>query len=421
MIKKTMNTALRINKTRLQERMDEIAQIGRTDKGGVTRVTLTDEDKEARNLLIQWFAESDCEIHVDPIGNVFAVYPGEDRSLAPVLTGSHNDSQPLGGRFDGILGIMAGLEVVTTLHENKVKLQRDFVVVNWTNEEGSRFTPGCTGSGVWAGKLDLEEMYALQDREGRSLGDELERIGFKGTSTYHPMPLHAAFELHVEQGPILERNETTIGIPEGIVCLRWYDIDIIGEPNHVGPTPMNARKDALYLFALMNQQVHDIASSKEALVASIGEVQATPNARNVIAGHVHFTVDLRCWDESLADVTCGEIEAKFNEIAEEHGCQVNIKRTWYESRAIFNRELVDVIKEASNELDFSHLEMVSGASHDMIFVNQVAPGAMIFVPSMRGESHSEFEETSWEDCAAGTDVLLKCVMKTANDDVAVEY
>lgn len=412
---------LQINQQRIQQRMEEIALIGGTENGGVTRLTLTDEDKEARELLIGWFEEAGCEIHVDPIGNVFAVYPGENRSLAPVLTGSHNDSQPFGGRFDGILGVIGGLEVVTTLNENKITLQRDFVVVNWTNEEGSRFTPGCTGSGVWAGKLDLEEMYGLNDKDGKLLGDELERIGFKGTSAYRPYPLHAAFELHVEQGPVLDQKKIPIGIPEGIVCLRWYDIEIIGAANHAGSTPMKARQDAVYLFSLMCQQVHDLALDKESMVATVGEVIVTPNSRNVISGRVHFTVDLRCWNEELANSTCAEMEAAFQRIAEENGSQVIIKNTWYEQRAEFNRGLVGVIKDVTEELELDYLEMVSGASHDMIFVNQVAPGAMIFVPSLRGESHSETEETTWADCAAGTDVLLRCVIKTANDGPDVTY
>jgi N-carbamoyl-L-amino-acid hydrolase len=374
---------------------------------------LTDEDKQGREQLINWFREEKCEIYIDAIGNIFAVYAGKDRDLTPVLTGSHNDTQPHGGKFDGTLGVIAGLEVLSTLRENNIELERDVIVANWTNEEGTRFTLGCIGFGVWAGKLDLEEMYLLTDKNGNKLGEELDRIGFKGDSVYPRLPLHAAYELHVEQGPVRDNLDISIGIPEGIVSSRWYDVDIYGEANHAGSTPMPGRKDALHTFSLMNLKIRDIALSAGEMVATVGEIKVGPNSRNVIPGNVHFTIDVRGWNVAKIDKACTDIESATHEIALATECSVNIKRTWQERRADFDSTLLGVIEECAQELNLNYIHMYSGASHDMIYINQVAPGAMIFVPSIGGRSHSEIENTFYSDCAAGADVLLHCIMRSA--------
>lgn len=409
-----MDTTIRVNRERLQQRLEEISQFGKTPGGGVTRVALTEEDRQGRNQLIDWLRQEECEVRIDLIGNIFATYPGTDRDLPPVLTGSHNDTQPGGGRFDGTLGVIAGLEVVSTLRENRIRPKRDIIVANWTNEEGSRFTPGCTGSGVWAGKLHVEEMYLLQDQHGKLLGEELTAIGFKGEATGPSLPIHAAYELHVEQGPVLDQRKITIGIPEGIVSPRWYDVEIEGEANHAGSTPMEGRRDALHAFSRIHQQIREIALGVDNLVATIGEVNVSPNSRNVIPAHVHFTIDIRGWNVADADRVCDTIEKSINTIATQEGCTAQIRRTWREDRADFNPDLLDIIAESAEKLGFSSMRMYSGASHDMIYINQVAPGAMIFVPSIGGKSHSEIEMTSYEDCAAGTDVLLHCILHSAN-------
>jgi N-carbamoyl-L-amino-acid hydrolase len=395
--------------------MEIISGFGATGNGGVTRLTLSDADKAAREQLIRWFAGQGCEVHVDRIGNVFSVLPGKNRRLAPVLTGSHGDSQPQGGRFDGMLGVVAGLEAVHALKEVGVQLERDLVVADWTNEEGSRFTPGCTGSGVWAGKLDLEAMYALKDIEGRTLGEELERIGFMGNSSYFPRPVHAAFEFHIEQGPVLEEKGITIGVPQGIVCLRWYDVRVKGVPNHAGPTPMNSRADAVHAFALMAARIFEIARESGQVVATVGEVHVTPNSRNVIAGEVSFTIDVRGWDERQTDDVCRRIEQALSQSALEARCSVEPKLTWEVPRAPFDPRLMGLVHDTARTLGYTTLDMVSGASHDMIYISQVAPGAMIFVPSIGGRSHAEVETTSWEDCAAGANVLLNCMMIAGNE------
>ena len=410
-----MQQVIRVNRERLQQRLKDIAEFGKTSGGGVTRIALTDEDKKGREQLVQWFLEEHCEIYIDSVGNIFAVYPGKNRALAPVLTGSHNDTQPNGGRFDGTLGVIAGLEVVSTLRDNNILLERDVIVVNWTNEEGTRFTPGCTGSGVWTGKLDVEAMNLLKDKEGKTFGEELERIGFKGDANFPTLPLHAAFELHVEQGPVLDQQKVTIGIPEGIVSPRWYDVELCGEANHAGSTPMQGRKDALHTFCLMNQGIRDKVLQAEKMVATVGEITVTPNSRNVIPANVHFTIDIRGWDVEKTDAVCSEIESMLEVIALDAGCSVNIQRTWEEKRADFDPKLLKIIETSAKKLDLSYMHMYSGASHDMIYVNQVAPGAMIFVPSIGGKSHSEIEDTSLADCAAGADVLLHCIMTSGNE------
>ena len=409
-----MNT-VRIDKARLQNRMEAISAFGATAGGGLTRLALSDADKGARQQLCAWLAELGCEIHVDGMGNIFGVLPGSDRSLPPVMTGSHGDSQPLGGRFDGMLGVVAGVEVVNALRDAGITLLRDLVVADWTNEEGSRFTPGCTGSGVWAGKLEQQAMYALKDQQGASLGDELSRIGYKGESRYFPRPVHAAFELHIEQGPVLEEKNIPIGVPQGIVCLRWYNVRVQGVPNHAGPTPMTSRQDAVYAFALMASRIFEIARDSGQVVATVGEVHASPNSRNVIAGDVQFTIDVRGWDQAATDEVCQRIEAALDDAAQQAGCKVHPERIWQVSRVPFDQRLREMVCETSLELGLPCLEMVSGASHDMIYIAQVAPGAMIFVPSMGGRSHAEVENTEWNDCAAGTDVLLQCLMRTGNE------
>lgn len=414
-------TTLHSNPERLEKFLTEIATFGATSNNGVTRLALSDEDKAARDRLAVWFREAGCEMEVDRMGNMFFIRPGKNRALPPVLTGSHCDSQPLGGRFDGILGIIAGLEVMCALNDAGIQLERDFIVVNWTNEEGSRFTPGTTGSGVFTGGLDREEMYALTDREGHTFGEELKRIGYMGKKDFSSMPLHANFECHIEQGPVLEKLGKPIGVPKGIVCLRWYDVEIQGVPNHVGPTPMDDRKDALYAFARMNQAIFETGLAAGNVVASVGEVHATPNSRNVIPGHVKFTIDIRGWDEPKTDRVCADIEKAITSISAEMGIESEIRCVWKVKRAPFSPELVSMIHEISEELGLPAHDMVSGASHDTVYINQIAPSAMIFVPSIGGRSHAEVEETSWADCAAGTDVLLNCVLKSANAPEGTSY
>lgn len=410
-----MDKLFKINRKRLEKRINEIARFGATENGGVTRLALSHEDKLAREQMISWFRESGCEIDIDRIGNIFAIYPGKNRTLAPVLTGSHGDSQPCGGRFDGILGIIAGLEVVATLNDQKIILERDLIVANWTNEEGVRFVPCSTGVAVWTGKLNLHEMYQLNDKDGTTLEAALEETGFKGLTSGPDRDIHAAFEFHIEQGPVLDTKQITIGIPEGIACLRWFDVEINGVANHAGSTPMNLRSDALYCFSEIHSRIREIAIQNGGIVATVGKIDVMPSSRNVIPGRVCFTMDVRGWNLDLVDRGCADIEAAIQTIAGEHGSHAVCEEIYRENRTEFNKDLVSLVKKTAEDLQYPYLQMISGASHDMVYINEIAPGAMIFVPSIGGISHSEQEDTSPADYCAGTDVLLNCIIRAAND------
>jgi len=292
-----MSKLLRVNKDRLRLSLEKMATFGATRNGGVQRLALSDEDKAARDQLVLWMKEVDLDVKIDKMGNIFGFRKGKKNDLSPVMTGSHVDSQPKGGKFDGILGVMGGLEVMRILHENNVETERPVVLVDWTNEEGSRFAPAMVSSGVWTGKLDKEWAYNRTDFNGKKQGDELERIGYKGTMPAKKWPVHAHYELHIEQGPVLEQKNKLIGAPKGVLCLHWYDIYLEGSANQVGPTPMKGRNDALCAASEMILKVNNLPESMGGnMVATVGELHNYPNSRNIIPDKVHFTVDIRSWD-----------------------------------------------------------------------------------------------------------------------------
>jgi len=407
---------LRINGQRLQAALEQMAQIGATSGGGVQRLTLSDEDKKARDLFVKWLKELDLEITIDEMGNIFGRRPGKNNELAPVMSGSHIDSQPKGGRFDGILGVMGALEVMRTLHENNVKTERPYVIVDWTNEEGSRFAPAMVASGVWAGALKRDWVYDRTDINGKRFEDELIRIGYKGSVKCKKFPVHCYYEYHIEQGPILEREGKQIGAPKGILCLHWYDVYLEGEANQVGPTPMEGRHDALCAAAEMILKVNALPDRMGGnLVATVGEIQNYPNSRNIIPDRVHFTVDIRSWDDNHALKAWELVRKDFEDIAARRGCPIKIEETWRVEHSPFDEKLVKRILKAAEDLGYSSLHMVSGAGHDASYMNQICPTAMVFVPSIGGRSHVEVENTTWEDCEAGCNVLLQVVLKSANE------
>ena len=407
---------LRVNGQRLRESLEEMAKIGATKAGGVQRLALSDLDKQARDLFVSWLKELDLQVTVDAMGNIFGRRAGKNDALSPVMSGSHVDSQPKGGRFDGILGVMGMLEVMRTVHENDVQTERPLIVVDWTNEEGSRFAPAMVSSGVWAGALDIEWAYERTDIDGKKQGEELERIGYKGQQPCAKFPVHNYYEFHIEQGPMLEREGKTIGAPKGILCLHWYDVFLEGEANQVGPTPMEGRHDALCAAAEMILAVNALPEKMGGnMVATVGEIQNGPNSRNIIPDKVHFTVDIRSWNDELALRAWEDLAAEFHTIAERRGCPMRIEETWRVEHSPFSEKLVQRVLESAEDLGFTSLHMVSGAGHDASYVNQVCPTAMIFVPSIGGRSHVEIEETTWEDCEAGANVLLQCVLRSANE------
>lgn len=410
------NKDLRVKGDRLRNSLEEMAKIGATPGGGVQRLTLSDEDKKARDLFVKWLKEINCEVIIDEMGNIFGRRPGKRNDLEPVMSGSHVDSQPKGGRFDGILGVMGMLEVMRTLHDNNIETERPVVIVDWTNEEGSRFAPAMVSSGVWAGALDRDWAYERTDINGKKQGEELERIGYKGSVPAKKWPLHAYYEYHIEQGPMLEKEGKTIGAPKGILCLHWYDIYLEGEANQVGPTPMEGRHDALCAAAEMILKVNEVPEKMGGgMVATVGEIQNYPNSRNIIPDGVHFTVDIRSWDDEKGIRAWESLKNDFNEIAKRRGTPIRMEETWRVEHAPFDEALVKGILKTAEELGYSSLHMVSGAGHDASYMNQICPTAMIFVPSINGRSHVEVEETTWEDCEAGANVLLHSILKSANE------
>ncbi|HBH27784.1 MAG TPA: Zn-dependent hydrolase [Desulfofustis sp.] len=404
---------LRVDGARLRRSLETMAAIGATPGGGVQRLALSDEDKQARDLFVRWLKEIDCEVSIDEMGNIFGRRPGKNRELPAVMSGSHLDSQPKGGRFDGVLGVMGALEVMRTLHDHKIETERDLVIVDWTNEEGSRFAPAMVSSGVWVGKLERDWAYSRTDINGLKQGDELARIGYKGETPARAFPIHANYELHIEQGPMLEAEGRTIGAPKGVLCLHWYDIRLTGTANQVGPTPMAGRNDCLLAAAEMIQTVNKVAHLKGDMVATVGEIHNYPNSRNIIPDGVHFTVDIRSWEDDHAIGAWEVMRREFEAIADRHGTPIEMEITWRVVRAPFAEELVQNVLDTAAELGHSSLYMVSGAGHDCSYINQIAPAAMIFIPSKGGRSHVEVEESSWEDCEKGANVLLHCMLTSA--------
>jgi N-carbamoyl-L-amino-acid hydrolase len=407
---------LRINGKRLRAALETMARIGATAGGGVQRLTLSDEDKQARALFIQWLNEIELEVMIDEMGNIFGKRAGKSDNLSPVMVGSHMDSQPKGGRFDGVLGVMGALEALRTLNDNGVETDRPIIIVDWTNEEGTRFSPAMVGSGVWSGKLDKDWVYGRVDIHGKRFGEELERIGYKGDLPAKKWPVHAYYEYHIEQGPVLEREKKIIGVPKGIVCLHWYDIYVEGKANQVGPTPMEGRNDALCAAAEMILKVNGLpAKMGGTMVATVGEIHSSPNSRNIIPDRVHFTVDIRSWEDELAIRAWKDLKGDFEGIAARRGCPIRMEETWRVRHTPFEDRLVKRVVTIAEQLGYPSHSMVSGAGHDASYISQVAPTAMVFVPSIGGRSHVEVENTRWQDCEAGANVLFHCILQSGSE------
>jgi N-carbamoyl-L-amino-acid hydrolase len=401
-----------INGERLWSSLMELAKIGATPKGGVRRITLTPADGEGRELFARWCREAGLEVRVDAIGNMFARRPGADASAAPVVMGSHLDTQPNGGKFDGAYGVMAGLEVVRALNDAGVNTRAPLEVACWTNEEGSRFVPTMMGSGVFTGVYPLEEVLKNRDTEGVSVEDALESIGYRGEAKPHQVG--AYFEAHIEQGPVLEDTQTTIGVVQGALGQRWFDVLITGQDAHAGPTPMHLRKDALLAAAQFTLEVNRIANTfPDNARGTVGHLQVKPNSRNVIPGEVRMTVDLRnARDKTLLGMK-EELEKTAGAIARERRVTISLKEVVYFPPSEFAPELVERVRAAAKDLGLSHRDIVSGAAHDAVYLARIAPTAMVFVPCEGGISHNEIENARPEDLAAGCNVLLQAVLNTS--------
>jgi N-carbamoyl-L-amino-acid hydrolase len=405
---------LRINPDRLWDSLMQMAQIGPGIAGGNNRQTLTDADSEARHLFARWCAEAGMTMAVDAMGNMFATRAGTDPDAAPVWMGSHLDTQPTGGKFDGVLGVLGALEAVRTMNDLGIRTRRPIVVVNWTNEEGTRFAPAMLASGVFAGRHSLEWAYDRVDAQGKRFGDELERIGWKGTEPVGGRPIHALFELHIEQGPILEAEGKEIGVVTHGQGLRWIECTITGKESHTGSTPMHMRKNAGRGLALVTELVHEIAMARQPnAVGAIGHIDVYPNSRNIIPGRVVFTVDFR---SHLLDVLTGmvdELLVRAPALCEGIGVGFAARIVGQFDPPAFDPACVATVRRAAERLGYSHRDIVSGAGHDACWINEVAPTAMIMCPCVDGLSHNEAEEITPAWAAAGTDVLLHAVLETA--------
>ncbi len=405
---------LRINGTRLWHSLMELARIGATEKGGVKRLALTDLDRQGRDLVVQWAKAEGLAVTVDKIGNVFMRREGANPDLPPVVTGSHIDTQPTGGKFDGNYGVLAGLEVVRTLNERGIRTEAPIEVAFWTNEEGSRFVPVMMGSGVFCGAFSLETAYAARDVEGKSVGEELERIGYRGDETPGMHPIGAYFEAHIEQGPVLEDANKVIGVVPAVMGLSWYDCTVTGMEAHAGPTPMHLRRDALQVATTIMQETVAIANRYPPYGrGTVGMVQVFPNSRNVIPGQVKFSIDLRNVTDDLLNTMHGEIEAFVERTRRETGLAIDLQRVSYYPPCPFHPDCVGAVRAATEKLGYSTMDVVSGAGHDAIYVARLAPAGMIFVPCKDGISHNEIEDAQPGHLEAGCNVLLHAMLERA--------
>ncbi|MCW1933601.1 Zn-dependent hydrolase [Pararhodobacter zhoushanensis] len=405
---------LRINPDRLWDSLEDMAKIGPGIAGGNNRQTLTDEDGEGRALFQRWCEAAGMTMGVDQIGTMFATRPGTDPDALPVYMGSHLDTQPTGGKYDGVLGVLGALEAVRTMEDLGIRTKHPIVIVNWTNEEGTRFAPAMLASGVFSGRHTLEWANDRVDAKGKKFGDELERIGWKGTEKVGDRKMHAMFELHIEQGPILEAEGKDIGVVTHGQGLRWIECTVTGKESHTGSTPMAMRKNAGRGLALVTELVHEIAMKNQPnAVGAIGHIDVYPNSRNIIPGKVVFTIDMRTHILSKLNAMVEELMARAPQLCAEIGVEFSAEIVGQFDPPAFDEGCVSAVRRAAERLGYSHMDIVSGAGHDACWINDVAPTAMIMCPCVDGLSHNEAEEISKDWAAAGTDVLLHAVLETA--------
>jgi N-carbamoyl-L-amino-acid hydrolase len=405
---------LKVDGARLWQSLMEMAQIGPGISGGNNRQTLTDADSEGRHLFRRWCEAAGCTMGLDTMGNMFATRPGTDPDAAPVYMGSHLDTQPTGGKYDGVLGVLGALEVIRTLNDLGIRTRRPIVAANWTNEEGTRFAPAMLASGVFAGIHSQDFAYARRDAEGKSFGEELARIGWVGDEVPGARKIHAMFELHIEQGPILEAEGRDIGVVTHGQGLWWLEIRLTGRDAHTGSTPMHMRVNAGLGMARIIERVHQIAMSHQPnAVGAVGQANVWPNSRNVIPGRAVFTVDIRSPEQAKLDAMRAEIERAAHAVARELGLGCEIEATGHFDPVTFDPALVGSVRRAAERLGYSHMDIISGAGHDACWINRLAPTVMIFCPCVGGLSHNEAEEITPDWARAGTDVLLHAVLEAA--------
>ncbi len=404
----------RINGKRLWGSIMSMAEIGPGVEGGSCRLALTDVDRQGRDLFVKWCTDAGCTITLDDMGNIFARRAGQNNDLPPVVAGSHLDTQPHGGKFDGIYGVLSALEVIRTLNDFEVTTESPLEIVVWTNEEGSRFAPAMIASGVFAGLFEKDFAWSRTDSDGNSLGDELKRIGYFGEETCGEHPMAALLEAHIEQGPVLEDNGVQIGVVTGGQGQRWYDITVRGKDSHAGPTPMPGRQDALVASAEIIGQVQAIALEHAPFgVGTVGEMYVKPNSRNTIPGEVWFSVDIRNPQDDALESMGNRLRQVCDECSARHRVEVEIDEIWTKPPVQFDQNCIDAVSDAVSGLGYSNQQIVSGAGHDACQVCQVIPTSMIFVPCAGGLSHNEHESAEPEDLEAGGNVLLHAMLRLA--------
>jgi beta-ureidopropionase / N-carbamoyl-L-amino-acid hydrolase len=406
-----MPSNLRIDPERLWSTLMETAAIGATAKGGINRQTLTADDAAVRSWFKREAETLGCSVTVDEVGNMFALRAGREHGLAPIALGSHLDTQPTGGKFDGNLGVLGALEALRTLVSAGYETNAPIVVVNWTNEEGARFAPAMLGSGVFAGTFSRAQADAIADIEGVNFGDALDAIGWRGETKAGAMKLSAYLELHIEQGPILEAEENTIGVVTGVQGVRWYELNLTGRESHAGTTPMPRRADALVASARLIGEVRAIALAQApTAVGTVGQVEVKPNSPNVVPGEVRMTVDLRHHDDAILQAMETELYAAIDRVGGEQQVEIAGRKLHDLAAIKFHPACIAAVREAAQGLGYSRRDIISGAGHDAVHMSRITPSAMIFVPCKDGLSHNEAESANREDCAAGAQVLLEAAL-----------
>jgi len=403
-----------INVDRFKKTMEQVNEIAVTSEGGVNRLALTDEDLQARQLLKAWMDEEDMAFRFDDAGNMYGTLEGSDPDQPSVCVGSHLDTQPNGGKYDGALGVLSGLEVIRTIRENNITTRRSIELINWTNEEGARFEPPLIGSGLVAGIFEKDWVHNLQDRNGIRFKDELVRIGYLGDESNRLNNAHAYLEMHIEQGPVLEKEGFPTGLVTGILGIKWFDITITGQADHAGPSPMSSRCDALMSTAniLMKLKEH-ILNYGDPIVVTVGQISASPGTTNIIPGQVKFTVDLRHYTEKGLENLEKEMIEIIDAVCSKEGTSYEIAKLWSNPPTKFDDNIINTVEEAFKESNVPVFKITSGAGHDAKYISDIIPTGMLFVKSIGGKSHCPEEHSTYEDMGQAIQVLLSSVLKLA--------
>lgn len=409
---------MKINEKRLEERMNRINSIAVTAESGMMRLALTDADKEARDLIVSWLEEAGMEVKIDDMGSVYGILKGTDPDAKPICVGSHADTQPNGGKYDGLFGVMAGLEAIISIKESGKRVESSLILVDWTNEEGARFVPPMLASGVVSGKFDSQWVYDKEDVDGIRYEDELIRIGYKGQKENRLKDIKAYFEPHIEQGPVLDAEGKNFGVVTGALGITGLDVTIKGEANHAGTTPMSHRKDpaaaAAEAISAIRQNCIDFG---DPAVLTVGVINARPASKNIVPGEVYFSVDLRYHtDEGMTELE-EQTKQIIMEICSKYIVSVDIARYWRADPASFNESIISCVEDAARENNMNYIRIISGAGHDAVFINEVMPTGMLFVPSIKGMSHCPQEDTRWEDIVKGVEITVDVLLKLDKADV----